>query len=559
MTSKRTFRIVLGLVVLCLLSLSVVVYLHRALTPVQAKLLAVNDFHGQLQPQGKRDRAGGAAFLVGGLKAAQKGMEGKTVIVLAGDTVGASPADSALLHDEPAIMVFNSLANAACLDDKKDPRCNMVSTLGNHEFDKGQAELARQINGGNAPDGPFLENPWRGAAYPYVCANVVSAASGKTILPPYAIKKIGNIPVAFIGAVVKGTPNASLPANVAGLKFLDEAEAINSYVPALRAKGIRAIVAVIHQGGNQEEYAGPTDTAKPSVEGPIVSITRRLDPEVDIVISGHTHKFTNAYVKNAGGRDVLVTQAWVKGTAFADIDMVLDPTSGDIIQKSAKIVPVNAQTPSDAGVETLVTQADTRVAPLVNRSVGQAKVAITREENPAGESGLGDLVADAFRRATGTDFAFMNPGGIRNDLPQGPITWGSLFACLPFGNDLVTMQLTGDQLYAVLAQQWSRPAMPRMLQISGLNYVWTEHGQGKPGTIDAIYRNDGTPIDRTARYSVTVNSFLAAGGDAFTVFAAGTDSVERETTEVEALRLAIEAQPSPVPPVLDRITRKQSK
>jgi len=558
MMPKRTFRIVLGLVAICLISLTFLMIFNRRGAPVSVRILAVNDFHGQLQPLANRHQAGGAARLVAALKSAEKGMEDRTVIALAGDTVGASPADSALLHDEPAIMVFNALANPACAD-KRDPRCNMVSTLGNHEFDKGVPELLRQLHGGNAPDGPFLEKPWKGAGFPYVCANVVDTATKKPLVPPYVIKKIAGVPVAFIGAVVKTTPRSTMPGNVSGLTFLDEADAINHVVPEVQAKGVHAIVAVIHQGGNQEEYAGQTDPDKPTVAGSIVSIVHRLDPDVDIVISGHTHRFTNAVVKNAGGKDVLVTQAFAKSSAYGVIDLVLDPAADDIVRKSAAIMPVEATLTPDPGVADLVARADAAVAPKVSAVVGQATAAITREQNQAGESALGDLIADAERQAGGTDFAFMNPGGIRTDLVQGPITVGTLFAVQPFGNHLVTMELTGAQLYALLAQQWGSVVHPRMLQISGLTYVWTSHGPNEVGSVDAITMADGKPVDKAARYSVTVNAFLAVGGDGFTVFTEGTNKSQRPETEVDALSRFIAARQSVAPSRLDRITRRAAR
>lgn len=558
MMPKKTFRIVLGLVVICLISLALLTIFNRQGAPVAARILAVNDFHGQLQPLANRRHAGGAARLVGALKSAAKGMEDRTIIALAGDTVGASPPDSALLHDEPALMVFNTLANPACAD-KRDPRCNMVSTLGNHEFDKGVPELMRQLYGGNASDGPFLENPWQGAGFPYVCANVVDTATQKPLVPPYVVKKIDNVSVAFIGAVVKTTPRSTMPGSVAGLTFLDEADAINSYLPDLHAKGIHAIVAVIHQGGDQEPYAGQTDPDKPTVAGAIVSIVQRLDPDVDIVISGHTHKFTNALVKNAAGKDVLVTQAFAKSSAYGVIDLELDPKADEIIRKSAVIMPVTATMTPDPVVAGIVSRADAAVAPKVHRVVGRATAAMTREQSPAGESALGDLIADAERQAGGTDFAFMNPGGIRTDLAAGPITVGALFAMQPFGNHLVTMELTGAQIHALLAQQWSIANHPRMLQLSGLRYVWTSHGQGEVGSIDAITTADGKPLDKDARYTVAVNAFLAAGGDGFTVFTEGSNKTQRPETEVDVVSRFIEAKKTIAPPQLGRITRRVAR
>ncbi|HIJ88653.1 MAG TPA: hypothetical protein HPP97_13405 [Desulfuromonadales bacterium] len=479
---------------------------------LKVKLLAINDFHGQLSPKTVSARpAGGAAVLAAYLKNAQLGMEDRAIIISDGDFVGASPANSALLQDEPSIQFFNTLANPFCSPDKMNSRCNLLATVGNHEFDEGTTELFRMMNGGNHVKGPFIENPYSGARFPYVAANIIDNATGKTLLPPYVIKTIRNTPIAFIGAILKDTPNIVAPAGVAGLTFLDEATAINSYIPELQAKGVKAIVAVIHQGGADVD-----------------AIVAKLDGEVDVVISGHAHINTNKLVKNAAGNDVLVTQALSAGTAFANIDIEINPFSKDIVKKSAVITTpfgdVAPGTTPDAAVAAIVAQADTIVAPLVNVVIGQSAALISKTQNPAGESALGNLIADAQRLYEGTEFAFMNPGGIRADLSQGNVTWGALFTIQPFGNQMVRMTLTGQQIYDLLAQQWSNPAAPKMLQISGLTYSWTNNGTGAAGTITEV-RKGGVAIDKAATFTVTTNNFLSGGGDGFAVFKSGLNPV----------------------------------
>ena len=285
------------------------------LATLKVKILAINDFHGQLSPKTVSGRpAGGAAVLASYLKDAQKLMvPDSTIIVSDGDFVGASPANSALLQDEPSIQFLNTLANPFCLSNKMNPRCNLLATVGNHEFDEGTVELFRMLNGGNHANGPFLQNPFSGARYPFIAANVIDTATGKTLLPPYVIKTVRNTPIAFIGAILKDTPNIVAPAGVAGLSFIDEATAINSYIPELKAKGVKAIVAVIHQGAADVE-----------------AIVAKLDGEIDVVISGHSHMLTNKLVNNAAGKPVLVTQAYSAGTAFANIDLEISPISADI-------------------------------------------------------------------------------------------------------------------------------------------------------------------------------------------------------------------------------------
>jgi 5'-nucleotidase len=512
---------------------------RSAADTLRVKLLAVNDFHGQLSA-GRRvgnRPVGSAGVLAAYLRQAQASIEDRTILVHAGDHVGATPPSSALLQDEPAISFLNQLANEHCrYPDREDrhgrhegaewhPKCNLVGTLGNHEFDEGVAEMERLLNGGNHATGPFLENPWRGARFPYVSANVVDVATGRPILPPYVIKKIDGMPIAFIGVVLKATPTIVTPSGVAGVKFLDEADAVNAYIPELRKKNVRAIVVLIHQGGRQNTYDGTTQPVAPAVTGDIVDIVTRLHDEVDVVVSGHWHSFTNAILNNRNGKPILVTQAFSSGTAYGDIDLEISRASRDVVAKSAAIVTTWADTgvglvPDPQAVQ-LTAAAEATVAPLVNQVIGVAAADITRAENAAGESALGNLIADAQRAAMGTDFAFMNPGGIRADIAAGEVTWGELFTVQPFGNSLVKMDLTGQQVYTLLEQQWAGQPFARILKTSGLTYTW-DAALPAGGRVVAVYKN-GALIDKTATYTVTVNSFLADGGDNFTVLRDGTN------------------------------------
>lgn len=470
---------------------------------LHVQLLGINDFHGQLSG-GRRVAnrpVGGAAVLAAYLQAAQQDtndpdLPDRTFIVHAGDHVGATPPESALLQDEPSIGFLNLLANRYCRyedrregrdlkrgwdddeakEDRRDrrlhPKCNLVGTPGNHEFDEGKDELFRLLNGGNHVAGPFLENPYRGARYPTVSANVVHEKTGKPVLPPYAIKQVKNVRIAFIGAVLKETPTIVTPSGVAGLKFLDEADSINRYVRWLRTtEGIRTFIVLIHQGGRQTTYEGPTQPGGLISGQDIVNIVSRLDDDVDVVVSGHAHSFTNALLKNQNGAEILITQAFSSSTAYGDIDLLIDQHTRDVVAKSASIVTTFADagpglTP-DPQVAELVAQAQAKVAPLVDRMIGHAATDLLRAESPSGESSLGNLIADAQRAALGTDFAFMNPGGIRADLSAGPVTYGELFTIQPFGNSLVRMDLTGQQIYDLLNQQWINQPFPRILKHPG--------------------------------------------------------------------------------------------
>jgi 5'-nucleotidase len=508
---------------------------------VNIKLLGINDFHGQLSPRAVGARpAGGAAVLASYLRAASAAAKDGTIIVHAGDHVGASPPNSALLQDEPAISVLNALANKHCrlagehrnlpvvLQANAQLLCNVVGTFGNHEFDEGIAEAKRLIYGGNHPQGPFLESRWQGARFPYISANVVDATSGKPVLPPYTVKLIDGVRVGFIGAVLKETPTIVTPTGVAGLAFTDEATAINAAVRELRRQGIESIVVTIHQGIRQNSYEGPTDPSVQNLSGPLVDIVRRLDDEVDVVISGHAHGFTNALLQNGNGKPILVTQAFSASTAYGDIDLSISRRSGDVVEKSAAIIT----TWGDAGpglapdvkVAELVAAADARVAPLVNRIVGVASGAVTRSENAAGESALGNLIADTQRIVTGAQFSFMNPGGIRADLDAGEVTWGELFTIQPFANDCISMDLTGTQIDLLLEQQWSGQTSARILKTSGLTYTW-DASRPAGDRVVQILDGEGNPRVPGNVYRVTVNSFIAAGGDNFLVLNEGKNRV----------------------------------
>ncbi len=523
-------------------------------TPAQqanarVQLLGLNDFHGQLGP-GKSIAGrpvGSAPVLASYLREQTARFPGATLIVHAGDWVGASPPTSALLQDEPAIQFLNLLANEFCTPTRRmHPRCDVVGTPGNHEFDEGVAELLRLVRGGASPRGPFLEHPYRGAHFPYVSANVVDARSGATILPPYVIKEAGGVRLAVIGAVLEATPSMVVADGVRGVRFLNEAQAIQRAVAKVRRAGVEAIVVTIHQGGEQVPYEGPT---RPDAQGPsgaIAEIVARLDDAVDVVISGHAHAFTNALMRSAHGREILVVQALSAGMAYSSVELEIDRQSGDVVKKSAQVIPTYADagpglTPA-ADVSELVARAEQLVGPRLVRVVGTAQVKLSETPNEAGESALGDLIADAHRKALGAEIGFMNQGGIRAGLDAGPITWGELFAIHPFGNVVVGMDLTGAQVLSALEQQWVHtPA--RVLQVSGLSYVWDPQRPAGARVISASV--GGRALDPHASYRVAVNSFLASGGGGFGVFARGKQRKEGPV-DLDALTRYIEALGAPV-------------
>jgi 5'-nucleotidase len=546
----------------------------------RVKLLAINDFHGQLTPTkpiaGRP--AGSAPVLAAHLRAAMAGSEDRTILVEAGDLVGASPAASALLLDEPAVAFFDLFANSSCgrmpppshqaggpdrFAPLFDPGCNLVGVPGNHEFDRGVDELVRLLAGGNHPSGPFLEDPWRGARFPVVAANV-RTNSGGLLFRPYVVKSVDGVRLAFVGAAQRHTPSMVSPAGVAGLAFGDEVDGINAQVPQLQRLGIHAIVAVVHDGGaGQAHYAGGTDRLATTPSAELKRLVARLDPDVDVLVSAHTHSFANLVLPNAGGRDVLVVQAYSAGTAFADIDLTVDRAGGDVLAKSARIVTAFADTglAPDPDAARLTAAAEAKVAPLTRRVVARAAGVVGRAPDAAGQTPLGQLVADAERAAVkGAEFAVTNAGGIRADLPSAcpappcPITWGDCFAAQPFRDRIVPVSLTGSELQQVLERQWGAPGeRTRMLQVSGFKYAYSESApRGRKVVPGSLRRADGTPIERDAHYLLAVNSFLAEGGSGFGVLAdlarrpraARTGDVE--PLDLDALVSWLERQPPPI-------------
>jgi 5'-nucleotidase len=491
---------------------------------VDVQILAINDFHGNLRPPpggitiaDPNDRTRKIAVAAGGaeqmatLVKQLRQKSGHTIFVAAGDLIGASPLLSSMFHDEPTIESLSMMG----LD---------VASVGNHEFDEGMDELLRMQNGGCHPvdhcQGP---HPFPGASFHYLAASTFDKSTGKTVFPPYAIRKFQGIPVAFIGLTLKGTPNIVPPVAVAGLEFRDEAETVNALIPELKAQGVEASVVLIHEGG----YPTGDYNECPGISGPIVDLVRKFDRAVDVVISGHTHK---AYVCEIDGR--LVTSGDKYGTIVTTIDLKLDSATHRVISARADNVIVRTDVyAKDPEQTALLAAYDKVAAPIANRRAGTIAQTLSHAPNAAGESVLGDVVADAQLAATtGTDngnaeIAFTNPGGIRSDIlkKEDGVTYADLFASQPFRNRLVTLTLTGAQIKAMLEQQWHDPTFPRILQVSnGFSYTWDGARPYGDRVIAERMSLHGRPVDPAANYRVTVNDFLSVGGDGFTTLKQAT-------------------------------------
>jgi 5'-nucleotidase len=536
------------------------------------QLLAINDFHGNLEPPaGSSERiatgptttvdAGGVEYLATWMDRLRENNP-NTITVGAGDLIGASPLISALLHDEPTIEAMNELG----LD---------VTGVGNHEFDEGRDELLRMQNGGCHPiDGCQDGDPFTGAFFQYLSSNVFLEGTDETLFPPYEIRRVGKtkIKVAFLGLTLEGTPLIVTPSGVAGLEFRDEIETINDLVARLRRdEGVRSFVVLIHEGGQQTApFSGGfmNINACENFAGAIEPIVEGLSSDVDVVVSAHTHQ---PYICRFNG--ILTTSASSFGRLITSIDLTLDNRSRDVVFATALNNIVTRDVAKDEGETELVDKYRAISAPIANRVVGTITAGIDRNVAPggSGETPLGDVIADAQLAATApTDFggavvAFMNPGGIRADLtfPSSPagegdgnVTYGELFAVQPFGNTLVVKTMTGDMIYRLLEQQqFGAPGgVPgRILQVSaGFNYSY--NSSLPAGSRVSDVRINGVPVDKAASYRVAMNSFLADGGDGFTVFREGTDPLGGEV-DVDALANYFMKNSPVAPGPVDRITR----
>ncbi|MFH1818401.1 MAG: bifunctional metallophosphatase/5'-nucleotidase [Pseudomonadota bacterium] len=556
---------------------------------MKVRVIAFNDFHGNIDGANlnftstvdgipSRTPAGGVDYMAGLVKQLRASAP-NSVVVSAGDLIGASPLNSALFHDEPAIETMNRLGLE-------------FNAVGNHEFDEGRAELLRMQHGGchptdaNSCQGNLVGTPYpfEGAKFDFLAANVVDTASGKTLFPAYGVKNFKGNRVAFIGMTLKGTPSIVTPAGIAGLEFNDEADTVNKLVHRLKHRGVDAVVVLIHEGG----FAPGSINGCSGISGPIVDIVSRLDDAVDLVVSGHTHQAYNCSLPNAKGRSIPVTSAGAFSRIITSIDLTLDTRSKDVVAVNAVNKLVDRNNVLGAAepimpvpeISNIIANYNAIAAPIANRVIGSITADITTARNAAGESALGDVIADAQLLATqpadkgGAVIAFMNTGGIRANLSyvgstagegDGNVTYGESFTVQPFGNSLVVKTLTGQQIYDLLNQQWGSNQFAdggRTLQISqGFTYKHTFQAKvsplGQNYVCDGSVMLNGQPIDKAARYRVTMNSFLATGGDNYTVFNLGTDQLGGDV-DLDAMEAYFVAHSPVAPGPQDRIQQVAS-
>jgi 5'-nucleotidase len=522
---------------------------------VDVKLIAFNDLHGHLQPPGSGTRipgtngtgdaqlpTGGVAWLAGRIASLQ-GENPRNAVVAAGDLIGASPLLSALLKHEPTLAALGE----AGLE---------FSAVGNHEFDRGVDELLRL---------QALNH------FQYLAANVRYRSNGQLVFPAWGSKDIplpggGKVTVAFVGAVLRDTPALVSGDGVAKVEFLDEADTVNATVREIRARGIEAIVLLIHEGGFTDQSRFD-DLTCPGFRGPILGIVDRLDPAIDAIVSAHTHR---PYVCRRNGR--LVTSAGAEGRMLTDIDLTIDPRTGDVRDARARQVAVVNDTrpnplpaefplvPANAQIQQQVAAWAASVAPLANRVVGRVTAPMQRAPDDNNESIVGNLVADAQLEATsapergGAQIAIMNQGGLRADLTprDGQVTYEQVFAVHPFGNFLITMSLTGSEIDALLENQYS--GGDRLLQVSrGLSYKWSDSKPTGERIAPGDILLDGRPLQPEQMYRVTVSDFLATS-EGFPMLKAGRDRVSGPV-DVEVLERYFAAHSPVSPPAAGRVTK----
>ncbi|WP_405502037.1 bifunctional metallophosphatase/5'-nucleotidase [Streptomyces anulatus] len=555
---------------------------HKPRT-VDVQLLSFNDLHGNLEPPAgsagnvsetqpdgtvKAIPAGGVEYLATSLRTARKGNP-YSVTAAGGDMVGASPLLSGLFHDEPTIEALNGLD----LD---------VTAVGNHEFDEGAAELARLQNGGCHPvEGCYEKGKkFKGADFPYLAANVTKEKTGRPLLKPYTVWKKNGVKIGFIGVTLEGTPDIVTANGVKGLKFHDEVETINKYARELDRKGVKSIVALIHEGGAPASTSYNYDCDSPGagdgISGPIVDIAKGITPKVDALVTGHTHQAYVCTVPDPSGKPRMVTSASSFGKLYTDTTLTYDRRTKDIVRTSVKSANhvVTRDQAKATDMTRLIDRWNKLAAPIASKPQGWISADINGRGSTAPEKPLGNVISDAQLEGLapadkgGAEVAFMNPGGIRADLVHkasggegdGVVTYGEAFTVQPFTNMMNVVDLTGAQLVTALQQQvsGSNAASPKILQVSkGLTYTLDLTKSGADRVVADTIKLNGEAIDPARTYRVAMNEFLAGGGDGFAALGEGTNKLvgASDLDLFNAYLAAHSTAAAPLaPPATDRIT-----
>ncbi|MFI0481924.1 bifunctional metallophosphatase/5'-nucleotidase [Actinomadura sp. 9N215] len=530
----------------------------RPAPTASVRLLALNDFHGNLEPpsgssgraideNGNTVPAGGAAYVAAHLKQLRNR---DTLTVAQGDLIGASPLISAAYHDEPSVQFLGDVGVTA-------------SAVGNHEFDEGYDELLRIQNGGCHPvDGCSPAGRWRGAKFDYLAANVLKKRHHRPAMKPWTIRRVNGVRVGFIGVVTKTTPSIVTAEGIKDLEFVDEVAAANSAARELKRRHVRAMVLLVHEGDQVKAGSRPDECGIEPGAGS--RIAKAADPEIDVVLSGHTHQQYVCTVEDPDGDPRLFSSGSSFGRVITQVDLKVNRRTGDIVRSAMKgdNHVVTRDIAPDPATEKFVQTWKDRVSEIADKPIGKITADLTRAPSPAGETALGDVIADAqlaSMKGLGAQVAVMNPGGVRTDLTyaasgsegDGVVTYGEAFAVQPFSNVMGVVSLTGAQLDALLEQQWTT-AGEKILQPSA-NLHFTINRTKPVGDRVSSITVDGTPVDPSTTYKVAANNFLLGGGDGFSVFTEGKDQV-LGPIDLDALVAYFTAQPTIAPPPLNRIT-----
>lgn len=530
-------RIALGSVVLATLATA------QVPRPVEIQILAINDFHGNLDPPSAADGmvnkipAGGIEYLATHLRNAERDNP-NSIVVAAGDLMGASPLISALFQDGPTIEALNAL--------------NLeVTSVGNHEFDHGPEELSRRV---------------AAARYQYLAANVVKAQNpSEALLPATAVRIVGGVKIGFIGETLEGTARIVAASSVKDLRFLEESSVANAAAAQLERDGVHAIVLLIHEGGQQYPANGLADpNGCENLRGAIGPIARKLSSAIKVVISAHTHQFYNCEI--AGHT---VTSAGSYGRLFTRVNLSIDAANDRIVKVSAKNEIVTRDVPKDAAETAIIERFRPEAARLANRPAGFITDVISRARNDAGESALGDVIADAQLASVsaadkgGAVVAFMNAGGIRADVAGHPdaggrreVAYNDLYTAQPFGNQVTVITMTGDMIRRLLEEQFrGDDVQAPILQVSGgFTYRYRLRAPAGAHVIAGSITLNGRAIAPSDRVRIATTDFLVTGGDGFTVFGEGADSIAGPV-DVDALDAYFSLHSPVAPGPQNRIVR----
>ena len=517
--------------------------------PETVQILGLNDFHGNLAvPSGTTtytaggqqlgETLGGAARLGATLAKLREG-QANTITVAAGDLIGGSPLVSAYFLDEPTIMALNRMGLS-------------LASVGNHEFDKGVAELRRMQQGGceaHTRRQPCrLDNPFEGARFTYLAANVIAQDDSVPLFPATAIRQFGSAKIGFIGMTLEDTGSLVSPAGTAGYRFADEAETANALAAQLKAQGADAVVVLVHQGGDVDPFYNQDGC--PSLGGDILPVLAALDPAIRLVVSGHTHKAYICEVPAADGSTRLLTSAGRYGYFVTDIRLTIDPETDSVLAFRAVNTPVVAAAGEQADVAALVARYSASSVDVASRVVGRIEGSLDMVEGQI-DTPLARLVADS-QLATmrdpargGAEIAFINSGGVRlafRPAADGAVTYGQIFALQPFGNTVEVIELTGAQIKALIEQQFTSDGTGQFRQSflipsAGFSYVIDRSALDGQHVVEMTL--NGGQIDPDRTYRVAVNNFLAQGGDGFTVLGQGR-FVAGGVNDLDALEAFIE-------------------